>query len=79
MAGWRLGDISDGKPEFTFPSYHLSPGARIRVYTNQNHPDWSGFSFGSRTAIWANKDPDTAGLFDGQGVQVSTKSYPPGC
>ena len=79
LAGWKLVDISDGTPEFIFPSDGLSPGERIRVYTNQVHPEWGGFSFGRGTAIWANSDPDTAGLFDSQGTEVSTKSYPPGC
>ena len=79
LAGWRLVDISDGTPEFTFPSHNLSPGSRVRVYTDEDHPEWGGFSFDRGIAIWSNSDPDTAGLFDDQGAQVSTKSYPPGC
>ena len=79
LAGWRLVDISDGTPDFTFPSHILSPGDRIRVYTDEVHAEWGGFSFGRGTAIWSNTDPDTAGLFDDQDAQVSTKSYPPGC
>lgn len=79
LAGWRVVDISDGTPEFTFPSHNLSPGSRVRVYTDEDHPEWGGFSFDRGTAIWSNNDPDTAGLFDDQGAQVSTKSYPPGC
>ena len=73
LAGWRLADISDGTPEFTFPSHNLSPGGRVRIYTNEDHSEWGGFSFGRGTAIWSNSDPDTAGLFNGQGAQVSTK------
>ena len=79
LAGWTLGDISDGAPEFTFPSHMLGPGARIRVYTDQVHPGWGGFTFGRSTAVWNNSDADTAGLFDGSGVLVSSRSYPPGC
>ncbi len=79
LGGWRLADISDETPEFTFSSYDLNPGARVRVYSNEVHPEWGGFTFGRGTSIWNNDDPDEAGLFDGQGTQVSTKAYPPGC
>ena len=79
LAGWRITDISDGTPEFTFPTHLLSPADRVRVYTNEIHGESGGFSFGRGTSIWNNSNPDTAGLFDSQDVQVSTKSYPPGC
>ena len=51
LVGWKLVDISDGTPELTFPSYILSPGDRVRVYTNEVHSEWGGFSFGKGTAI----------------------------
>ena len=79
MEGWRLEDISDGKPQFLFPTWPLGPGSVLRVYTNEVHPEWGGFSFGNGSAVWNNSDPDTAGLYDEQGVLVSTRSYPPGC
>ena len=79
LEGWRLVDISDETPEFTFSSHILIPGGRIRVYTNQVHVEWGGFSFGRGSSIWNNSIPDMAGLFNNQGIQVSTKSYPPGC
>ena len=79
LAGWRLVDISDEGPEFTFPSRLLEPGAAVRVYTNEVHPESGGFSFGRGTAIWNNCDPDTAGLYDQSGELVSTGSYTPGC
>ena len=79
MQGWVLKDISDGYPSFKFPYYILKPGQRIRVYTNEYHPEWGGFSFNYGKAIWNNKDPDTAALFDNHGRKVSQKSYPPGC
>ena len=79
LEGWKLADISDGGPEFTFPAWTLESGDIIRVYTNEVHQEWGGFSFGRGTAIWSNGDPDTAGLFDQNGQQVSTKTYPPGC
>ena len=67
-------------PEFTFDgSYVLAAGERVRVYTNQVHNDWGGFSFGSGRAIWNNDGSDKAGLFNPSGSLVSEKSYPPGC
>jgi len=72
---WVLRDISEGYPSFTFPSYVLAPGAKIRVYTNQVHPEWGGFSFGYGKAIWNNSDPDWAALYNAQGQEVSRKSY----
>lgn len=79
LQGWVLKDISDGSPSFTFPSFVLQPGRRIRVYTNQVHPEWGGFSFNWGRAIWDNTNPDTAALYDATGNEVSRKSYPPGC
>lgn len=82
LKAWRLEDLGPRGPEFEFPdSYELAPGKRIRVYTNQVHREWGGFSFGRRTAIWRNDEnnPDSAGLFDPSGRLVSEESYPPGC
>ena len=70
-----LTDISDGYPSFTFPSYILAPGESIRVYTNEYHPEWGGFSFEYSRAIWNNTEPDVAALYDSHGNEVSRKSY----
>ena len=78
LSGWKLVDTSDVTPEFEFSQYLLEPGARIRVYTNEAHPEWGGFSFGRGTAVWSNCEPDTAGLFDDGGNLVSSMSYPQG-
>jgi beta-lactamase superfamily II metal-dependent hydrolase len=75
LAGWVLKDISEGYPSFTFPHYVLTPGAAIRVYTNEIHPEWGGFSFGYGKAIWNNTNPDVAALYNAQGQEVSRKSY----
>ena len=72
---WVLKDISEGYPSFAFPSYVLVSGAKIRVYTNEIHPEWGGFSFGYGKAIWNNSDPDWAALYNTQGQEVSRKSY----
>jgi len=75
LEGWVLKDISEGYPSFTFPSYVLAPGAKIRVYTNEIHSEWSGFSFVYGSAIWNNADPDWAALYNAQLQEVSRKSY----
>ena len=81
LAGWKLQDIDDGTPIFLFPSHILVAGGVIRVYTNEIHAEWGGFSFGRGSAAWTNNvsQADTAGLFDESGALVSQMSYPPGC
>jgi len=75
ITGWVLKDIADGSPSFTFPSFILQPGTRIRVYTNEIHPEHGGFSFSYGKAIWNNSEPDIAALLDANGREVSRKSY----
>jgi endonuclease YncB( thermonuclease family) len=75
LAGCVLMDISDGYPSFIFPSYILAPGKSIRVYTNEYHTEWGGFSFEYSQAIWNNTEPDVAVLCDNQGKEVSRKRY----
>ena len=75
LAGWILIDASEEYPSFIFPSYTLAPGKSIRVYTNEYHPEWGGFSFEYGQAIWNNTEPDVAVLYDSQGKEVSRKSY----
>jgi len=75
LASWVLKDISEGYPTFTFPSYILQPGENIRVYTNEIHPEYGGFSFGYEKAIWNNSNPDVAALYNAQEQEVSRKSY----
>jgi len=75
LAGWILQDISDGYPSFIFSTYILGPGESVRVYTNEYHPEWGGFSFESSQAIWNNSEPDIAVLYNGQGEEISRKSY----
>jgi len=75
LAGWILIDISEGYPSFIFPSYILAPGESTRIYTNEYHPEWGGFSFEYSQAIWNNSEPDIAVLYNSQGEEVSRKSY----
>ena len=79
LNGWRLVDVADDGPTFTFPAIVVPAGERVRVYTNEVHEDWGGLSFGRGTAIWSNEEPDIAGLYDSDGMLVSSKTYPPGC
>ncbi len=80
LKGWKLADLDDKQQQFSFDnSYSMAAGERIRVYTNQIHPEWGGFSFGAGRSIWHNTNPDSAGLFDPAGNLVARKSYPPGC
>ena len=75
LKGWVLMDISEGYPSLTFPTYILQPGKSVRVYTNEIHPEYGGFSFHSGKAVWNNSSPDTAVLKNAQGQEVSRKSY----
>ncbi len=71
VTGWKLKDRANHS--FTFPDYILDTGKTIRVYTNENHPEWGGFSF-KLAAIW-NNDGDEAVLYNSQDKPVSRKSY----
>lgn len=75
LTGWVLKDIAEGYPSFTFPPYILEPGATVRVYTNEVHQEYGGFSFNYGKAIWNNKVPDTAALYNVQGKEISRQSY----
>jgi hypothetical protein len=52
----------------------MEPGKVCRIYTNENHPEWCGFNYGSGSAIW-NNGGDTAYLRDGNGTLIDDYSY----
>jgi hypothetical protein len=52
LANWTLRD--DANHVYTFPSFVIQPGQVCRVYTNQYHPEWCGFNYGSGSPIWNN-------------------------
>jgi hypothetical protein len=55
LLGWTLTKLGDAKIAFTFPeSFLLEPEMSIRVYTNEIHDEWGGFSFESEKGIWTN-------------------------
>jgi endonuclease YncB( thermonuclease family) len=73
LGGWRL---SPGAHEhaFSFPAFSLQPGQTCRVYTNEQHPEWCGFSFASSQALWNNQG-DCGRLYNATGEQVSEYCY----
>jgi hypothetical protein len=72
LKNWTLRD--EANHLFTFPSFVIQPNQTCRVYTNQVHPQWCGFSYGSGSAIW-NNSGDTATLRDGIGTLIDDYSY----
>ena len=73
LDGWTLQDA--GQNIFIFPAYELQPGETCRVYTNEEHAEWCGFSFGQAdSAVW-NNGGDTATLRDAQGAVVDWETY----
>jgi hypothetical protein len=67
MDGWTLRDIANHV--FTFPNYIMTPGNACRVYTNELHPDYCGFNFGSSSPIWGNTR-DCGYLRDANGTLI---------
>ena len=80
LKDWTLEDEEHNL--FTFPSFLIYPGQTCRVYTNEYHPEWCGFSFGSDTEIW-NVPEDHAYLRDAKGTLIANYEYsiadPPYC
>jgi hypothetical protein len=72
LQNWTLSDAASHV--FTFPSFLMEPGKVCRIYTNEYHPDWCGFSYGSGSAIW-NNTGDNATLRDGNGILIDDYSY----
>jgi hypothetical protein len=74
LQGWTLEDKANHK--FRFPDFILQPNQVCRIYTNENHPDTCGFSFGfDKSAIW-NNGGDCAYLKDTTGGTAFEYCYP---
>lgn len=74
ISGWSL-RAGDKGQRFVFPDRALlETGQAIRVYTNETHPEWGGYSFGSRRSVWSNRG-NTARLFNVAGVEVASHAY----
>jgi hypothetical protein len=72
LEGWRLNAGNPGQ-DFYFPSFILKPGRSCRVYTNEIHIAFGGFSFGIGRAIWDFSD--CGYLYDNHGVLVDEYCY----
>ena len=72
LNNWTLRD--EANHIFTFPSFVIQPNQQCRVYTNENHPEWCGFNYGSSSAIW-NNSGDTAYLRDSNDTLIDDYSY----
>jgi hypothetical protein len=66
--------VRDWEQGLYFPTYTMAAGQECRVYTNEVHSEWCGFSFGSPSALWSNSG-DCGYLYD-DGSLVSTRCYP---
>ncbi|MEV0914246.1 lamin tail domain-containing protein [Streptomyces sp. NPDC049967] len=73
LTGWKV-NAGDSGQDFVFPQLVLHAGKSCRIYTNETHPEWGGFSFGSGRSIW-NDTGDTAELHGPDGTLVSAYSY----
>lgn len=73
ISGWTISAGND--VTFTFPqNSHIHPDTKIRVYTNEVHSIYGGYSFERKQAIWNNKE-DIAEVFDYKGNAVCQKAY----
>jgi competence protein ComEC len=74
VAGWTLRD-QDNRV-YTFPETIMAPGQVCRVYTNEDHPEWCGFNWGSSLfAVWDNSG-ECGYLRDPSGAQIDEFCYP---
>jgi hypothetical protein len=74
LSGWRI-SAGDAGQDFVFPQGSvLAAGHSWRVFTNEDHPETGGFSFGSRRPIW-NDQGDVASLFRPDGTLAAQLGY----
>ena len=73
LQNWTLRDESNHV--FTFPPFVMQPDQVCRVYTNENHPEWCSFNYGSGSAIW-NNSGDCGYLKDSSNALVDQYCYP---
>jgi len=73
LQSWTLRDEADHV--YTFPTFVIQPGQVCRIYTNESHPEWCGFNYGSGSAIW-NNTGDCAYLKNSLGQDIDQYCYP---
>lgn len=74
IGNWRL-NAGDPGQNYYFPDFVMQPNQECRVYTNEYHPEWCGFNYGSIGALW-NNSGDCGYLYNAGGGLVSTYCYP---
>ena len=72
LDGWTVRDLANHL--FIFPSFVMESGKVCRVYTNEIHTEWCGFSYGSGSAIW-NNGGDCAELRNSGNSVIDTRCY----
>ncbi|MDT0310423.1 lamin tail domain-containing protein [Streptomyces sp. DSM 44917] len=74
LSGWTL-TAEDSGHSFTFPDgATVHSGHRVRVYTNEAHDEYGGYSYGHDRPVWNNQG-DTAILEDADGTMISVFPY----
>ena len=74
LTNWTLSDASGHT--YTFPTFSLTNGAAVQVWTKSGQDTSSDLFWGSGSAIW-NNTGDTAYLRDSQGDLIDTYAYSP--
>ena len=74
LTNWTLSDASGHT--YTFPTFSLTNGAAVQVWTKSGQDTSSDLYWGSGSAIW-NNTGDTAYLRDSQGDLIDTYAYSP--
>ncbi len=74
LENWTL--LDDANHVYTFPFFVIQPGQVCRIYTNENHPEWCGFSYMSSLPIWDNSG-DCAYLHDSVFNNIDDYCYQP--
>lgn len=73
ITDWVLQDAT-GKDLYKWENYTMQPGAAIRVYTNETHPESGGFNLHSGRPVW-NNSGDIAELYDVDKQLISRYAY----
>jgi hypothetical protein len=72
LQNWTLRDIANHV--YIFPGFVISPNQVCRIYTNENHPEYCGFNYGSGVAIW-NNTGDCAYIRDSTNTLIDDFCY----
>ena len=70
LGGWKIEDEGN-KYTLTFPSYTMSAGSTVTLYTGKGTASTNELYWHLASPIW-NNDGDTAYLYDNNGQLVST-------